>query len=118
LAGFPGVGHEAEMLMDRRTTNGTIIAINTSGGVEFQAAGGANYFVGGSYIVDGAWHHVAITYDQSSNGLVTLYVDGKADTSQANSKAWSWPAAQELEIGQSHDPYWHIYDGQLDDFRI
>lgn len=118
-AGFPGVGrNEAAMLFDRRTTNGTIIAININGSIEFQASGGANTFTGNSYVVDGAWHHVAITYDQASNAVVTLYVDGVQDTSQANARAWGWVASQEIELGQSHDPYWYLYDGQMDDFRI
>jgi hypothetical protein len=113
------------MLFDRRTTNGTIIGLNTSGGIEFQALGefngvpsDVNHFVGSSYVVDGNWHQVTITYDQSSNGIVSLYVDGNLDTSQANTGAWSWPVTQEIELGRSHDAYWFIYDGQMDDFRM
>jgi Concanavalin A-like lectin/glucanases superfamily/Immunoglobulin I-set domain len=116
--GFPGKGNEAAMLFDRRTTNGTIIGLNLSGGIEFQAAGGVNHFVGTSYLVDGNWHEIAITYDQSSNGVVSLYVDGSLDTSQANTNVWTWPATQEIELGRSHDTYWYIYDGQMDDFRM
>jgi hypothetical protein len=116
--GYPGPGSEAAMLVDRRTANGTIIGLNIGGGIEFQAAAGANTFVDRTYIVDGNWHHVAITYDQSSNGLVSLYVDGTAATSQPNTAAWSWPATQEIELGRSHDPYWYVYDGQMDDFRM
>jgi hypothetical protein len=118
LSGFPGPGNEAAMLFDRRTTNGTFIGVNTAGGIEFQALGGANYFVGSSYVVDGNWHHVAITYDQSSNEVVSLYVDGALDTSLPNTNAWSWPVTQEIELGRSHDPYWYIYNGQMDDLRM
>jgi hypothetical protein len=118
LSGFPGPGNEAAMLFDRRTTNGTIIGVSTSGNIEFQASGGVNHFIGTSYVVDGNWHEVAITYDQSSNGVVTLYVDGALDTAQPNTNVWSWPAAQEIELGRSHDTYWYVYDGQMDDFRM
>jgi hypothetical protein len=118
VSGLPGPGAEAAMLFDRRTTNGTIIGLNISGGIEFQAAGGVNHFIGTSYVVDGNWHEVAITYDQSSNGVVSLYVDGNLDTSQANTNTWSWPATEEIELGRSHDPYWYIYDGAMDDFRM
>jgi hypothetical protein len=118
LSGYPGTGNEAAMLFDRRTTNGTVIALNVGGGIEFQALGGVNSFIGSKYAVDGNWHHVAITYDQSSNGVVALYVDGALDTSHPNTNAWSWPAAQEIELGRSHDPYWYVYDGQMDDFRM
>ncbi len=118
LSSFPGRGAEAAMLFDRRTTNGTIIGLNVGGDIEFQALGGVNTFIGAKYVVDGNWHHVAITYDQSSNGVVSLYVDGALDTSQANTNTWSWPPGQEIELGRSHDPYWYVYDGQMDDFRM
>jgi hypothetical protein len=117
LTGLPGPGNEAAMLFDRRTSAGTIIGVNTSGGIEFQAAGGANSFTSG-YVVDGNWHHVAVTYDQSAAGSVALYIDGVLSTSNPNTAAWAWIAAQEIELGRSHDAYWKRYDGQLDDFRI
>jgi Concanavalin A-like lectin/glucanases superfamily len=118
LTGLPGPGNEAAMLFDRRTTNGTIIGLNLDGDIEVQVLGGVNYFVGSKYVVDGNWHQVTLTYDQSSNGLVSLYVDGNLDTSQANTNVWYWPDTQEIELGRSHDPYWYIYDGQMDDFRM
>jgi hypothetical protein len=49
---------------------------------------------------------------------VTLYVDGVQDMQVSNVGPWSWPATQEIELGRSHDAYWYIYDGQMDDFRI
>lgn len=124
LSGLPGPGSEAAMLFDCRTTNGAIIALNTAGYVEYQnlypsnTVSYNNTIIGGDAIGDGNWHHVAITYDQSSNGVVQIYVDGVADTQGINPGAWSWPTNEELELGRSHDPYWKIYDGQMDDFRI
>ncbi|HWX22817.1 MAG TPA: LamG-like jellyroll fold domain-containing protein [Candidatus Binatia bacterium] len=117
LSGLPGPGNEAAMLFDRRTTAGTVIGINTSGAIEFQAAGGANAFAGG-YVVDGNWHHVAVTYDQSVSGSVSLFIDGVLAVSNPNTTNWAWPTTQEIELGRSHDPYWKRFDGQLDDFRI
>jgi hypothetical protein len=117
LSGLPGPGNEAAMLFDRRTTAGTIIGANTAGSIEFQALGGANSFTGG-YVVDGNWHQVTVTYDQSTNGSVSLYIDGVLSVSTPNTAAWAWPLTQEIELGRSHDPYWKRYDGQLDDFRI
>ena len=67
---------------------------------------------------DNLWHQVAITYDQADGGLVSLYIDGKLDSSNPNNGGWSWPAAQEVEIGLSHDSYWRPYNGLLDDVRI
>jgi hypothetical protein len=118
VSGFPGTGAEAAMLVDHRTTNGAIIGLSTGGGIEFQAYQGINSFTGSGYLVDGAWHHVAVTFDTSASGSVSIYVDGALDTSHANTNLWKWPLTQEVEIGKSHDPYWYVYDGQLDDFRI
>ena len=117
---FPGGGAEAAMLFDRRTTNGAVIALNTAGNIEFQAANGAPFPSSASsgYVVDGNWHHVAITYGQTTNDAVTLYIDGSLDTVVTNPGAWSWPTNQETELGRSHDPYWYVFDGQMDDFRI
>ncbi len=128
LSGLPGPGAEAAMLFDRRTTAGTVIAINAAGTIEYQnlytTNSGTNMIsrnntiTGGDSVGDGNWHHVAITYDQSSNGVVSIYVDGVLDTQANNPAAWTWPANEELELGRSHDSYWKIYNGQMDDFRI
>jgi Concanavalin A-like lectin/glucanases superfamily len=126
IAGLPGSGNEGATLFDHRTSNGAVIVLNsTSGSIEFQAIKDTNgvpngnfTLAGSSYVADGNWHHVTITYDQSSNGVVSLYVDGVLDTSQPNPSAWSWPTNQEIELGRSHDSYWYVYDGQMDDFRI
>ncbi|HEY3862522.1 MAG TPA: LamG-like jellyroll fold domain-containing protein [Verrucomicrobiae bacterium] len=115
--GFPGSGNEAQILFDCRTTAGTIIGVNTTGGIEFQTTAGINDFTTG-YVVDGNWHHIALTYDQSASGTVTLYIDGTEALANQNTTNWAWPANQELELGRSHDPYWYRYDGQMDDFRI
>jgi len=112
-------GNEAEILFDRRTTNGTLIAYNDGGYIQFQTrGGGANFTCSSYYVADGNWHHVAVTFDQASNAPVSVYVDGNLDTSVLNPNTWSWPTNQEIELGRSHDSYWRIYDGQMDDFRI
>jgi hypothetical protein len=71
-----------------------------------------------SFVADDLWHHVAISYNQDAAGTIDVYVDGTLATSNPNGGAWSWPAAQPLELGTSHDPYWRKYGGQLDDFRF
>jgi hypothetical protein len=45
-------------------------------------------------------------------------VDGVLDTSVVNPGNWSWPTNQQIELGRSHDSYWFVYDGQMDDLRI
>jgi hypothetical protein len=116
-APIPGPGTEAAMLIDRRTSNGTIIGLNDSGALQVQCSGGANSFSVG-YLPDNNWHHVAVSYDQSASGAITVYIDGILQLSNPNSSAWSWPASQEIELGRSHDGYWKRFDGQMDDFRI
>jgi len=114
----PGPGTEAAMLVDRRTSSGTVITLNDAGAIFVQCAGGANSFTAG-YVVDDAWHHIAVTYDQSASGFVSIYIDGgPAYGPNPNASAWSWPATQQIELGRSHDGYWKRLDGYLDDFRI
>ncbi len=118
LSGIPNAG-TGSMLVDRRTTAGLVLFLDgvPSGGLDVQYTGGASFAAGG-YVVDSNWHHVAITYDQSASGTVSVYVDGAQVGSAANTSAWSWDANQEIELGRSHDPYWQTYNGQMDDFRI
>jgi Concanavalin A-like lectin/glucanases superfamily/Immunoglobulin I-set domain len=118
---FPGPGNTTggAMLFDRRmvNTNGTVIVVTPNGNIEFQSVSGA-IFTGSKNLVDGYWHHVAVTYGQTTNDTVSLYVDGQMDTSLVNPGNWTWPTNQQIELGRSHDPYWYIFDGQMDDFRI
>lgn len=116
-APIPGPGNEGAMLFDRRTSSGTAIVLNDGGNIFVQCAGGANSFAAG-YLPDSLWHHVAVTYDQSASGSIEIFVDGVSAGSQVNTAAWSWPTAQPIELGRSHDGYWKRYDGQMDDFRI
>ncbi len=118
LAGIPAKGN-GSMLFDRRTTAGLVLFLDgtPSGGIDVQYTGGTSFAAGG-YVVDGNWHHMALTYDQSANGTVTVYVDGVQVGSQANTSAWSWDLNQRIELGRSHDAYWQTYNGDMDDFRI
>jgi len=118
LSGIPTAG-TGSMLVDRRTTSGLVLFLDgvPSGGLDVQYTGGPSFAAGG-YVVDGSWHHVALTYDQSASGAVTVYVDGVQVGNQANTSAWSWDANQQIEMGRSHDPYWQAYNGDMDDFRI
>ncbi len=118
---FPGPGTEAAMLFDRRSnptnSSGTVITVTTSGKIMFQSTGGAR-FTGNGTVVDGLWHHIAVTYGQATNDVVSIYIDGALDASLANPRNWSWPTNLQVELGRSHDSYWYIYNGQMDDFRM
>ncbi len=114
-------GDYAAILFDRRTSDGDVITLTDDGTIFVQAF--ANYahvnaFAGTAVVNDNAWHHIAYVYDQSDSGSISIYVDGVLDTSHANSLAWSWPAAQPIELGSSHDTYWRVFSGLMDDFQV
>lgn len=117
-APLPGSGSEGAMLFDHRTTNGAVIVLYDDGTIYWQGQAGSRYTVSGGYLPDGNWHHVAVTYGQTTSDNISIYVDGTLATSVQVTNTWSWPAAQEIEIGTSHDSYWKKFDGQMDDFRI
>ena len=107
------------MLVDRRTSVGMVVTLDgtPSGGLGIQYNGNATFATSGS-LIDGNWHHVALLYEQSASGSVSVYIDGAQVASQVNTAAWSWPTTQQIELGRSHDTYWQEFNGQLDDFRI
>jgi len=119
--GASGPGDYAEIIMDRRTTEGDVITVTDAGNVFVQARGGnqnVNAITSTGTVTDNQWHHIAYVYDQSASGSISIYIDGVLDSTQANSGAWTWPPAQPLEIGSSHDPFWRELDGLLDDFMV
>jgi hypothetical protein len=115
-------GSDAAMLVDRRTDQGgDVITLSDAGTIFVQARSGwdnANSFSGVTRIDDNQWHHVAYVYDQTVSGLIEIYVDGTLDNAQVNGMAWAWPANQPLEVGSSHDSWWRVFVGLMDDFQI
>lgn len=87
------------------------------------SAGSVDVNVGGTSITsnatvdDGTWHHVAVSYDQSGNGNVSVYIDGVLDSQEAGG-AWTWATDQPFTLGQINDSYWELYNGSLDDVRL
>lgn len=117
-APLPGPGNEGAMLFDHRTTNGAVIVLHDDGTIFWQGRGGSPNAFSAGYLPDGNWHHVAITYGQTTNDTLSLYIDGSLAASDPVTNAWSWPTNQEIEIAVSHDPYWRKFTGQMDDIRI
>lgn len=70
---------------------------------------------GGTALNNGAWHHVAFTFNGTSTGY--LYVDGKLATSGTPSGSWSF-GANVLRFADANDPFWSFWTGQLDDMRV
>src|ERR1044071_1377772 len=114
-------GDYAAILFDRRTSDGDVITLTDDGTIFVQAFANyahANAFAATKVVNDNVWHHIAYVYDQSDTGSITIYVDGVLDTSNPNSLAWSWPASQPIQLGSSHDTYWRVFSGLMDDFQV
>jgi hypothetical protein len=106
-------------IFDRCGTNGMVVYVETGGNL-FVLVSNAVNFISAAVVCDTNWHHVALVYDQSSTGQLSCYIDGVADLSSpyANAAAWSWQAAQEIELGLSHNSSYSPYNGLLDDVRL
>lgn len=71
-------------------------------------------------VLDGNWHHIAMTLDYSENIYnYNLFVDGQSSSVQSFPVAASFtaPAGKTLKIGARHNGG-HAFPGQLDDFII
>jgi hypothetical protein len=78
----------------------------------------ANSLSSVAIVSDDDWHLIALTFDASAAGGVTLYVDGTLDSTSPNSAAWSSAAGKAIQLGFSSDATWRSYDGLLDDVRF
>jgi hypothetical protein len=119
--GNTGPGEYAAVLMDRRTSSGDVITLTDSGTLFVQAregGGNKNVLTGVQVLNDDQWHHVAYVYNQFADGSISFYVDGVLDVSQSNSGSWNWAPTQPLEFGSSHDPYWRMFNGFMDDVMV
>ena len=120
-AGTTGGGNEGAILFDWRSSVGLAMAQYDNNTIFIQAQNNFNHFNSVATVSDNKWHHIAITYDQTALGGVSLYIDSSLDSSAFNQNAWSWPVGQVLEIGRDtlyDGGYWRNFDGQMDDFRM
>jgi Concanavalin A-like lectin/glucanases superfamily len=114
-----GAGSTAAMLFDHRTTSGLIAGLSDAGYIYVQCFPmPTNEFSDNTFVADGNWHHVAITYNQDASGSIQVYVDGAPGTENFNTAGWTWPSGQQIVLGKSRDPYWRRFAGALDDFRF
>jgi hypothetical protein len=72
-------------------------------------------------LFDGAWHHVALTFDQN-DGMARLYVDGFEKATEASAFFSGVMGANSASIGRNKDStagggQW-FFDGTMDDFAI
>lgn len=71
----------------------------------------------GTTVLDGEWHHVAVTYGRTAGSTLALYVDGALVDEEVLTYDWSF-TGQPLYLGESVDSFWSAYRGALDDVRI
>jgi hypothetical protein len=124
--GFFGPGQGPAVVFDRQLVSANLatggLLIQNSDG-RLQWTGYSNGVVAASATTssspsDDRWHHVAVVYDQAPNGFVSIYIDGVENVTVTNSRGWTWPAAQQIELGRSHETSFRKYHGMLDDVRL
>ncbi len=117
-SGFNSTNANHATIFDRLNGNGMVVFQNPDGTVELQCSQKAQDLTLAN-LSDDKWHQIAVTYDQSAAGQVTVYVDGQLVTSSGNASAWSWQPGQEIELGLSHDTNnYQAFNGLLDDVRM
>lgn len=72
--------------------------------------------------LDGDWHHVALTYDDSGNGIVRLFIDGIEDTSLTtiSDQATTFNVTDEILVGieRTENTTTGTFTGEIDDVRV
>jgi hypothetical protein len=79
-----------------------------------QWGGGPLEVCGTTTVVDGAWHHVALTYDGRSKAR--LYVDGVLDTSVT--KTYITTSRGSVYLGSTVEGSHEYFRGELDEVRV
>lgn len=117
---------EGGILFDRRAGTGVgqglVMYLRDDGLIQIQPSpgGGAqpNTFASTVAVKDDRWHHVALVFNTATGQACTYYVDGNPAGTRNNTGPWSFNAAQQIEIGRSHDTYWRRFNGLFDDYRF
>jgi hypothetical protein len=102
-------------VLTEKGSNNAFIQTN-SGQIRAGTVSGDVYDTTGTPLVtDGTWHHIAVTYDTSTN-LTTTYIDGvvrgtKTAASDAGSSATAFALGSRVGLSA-------MYQGQMDDVRV
>jgi len=113
-----GAGTPATLFDRLANGKGFALVQNSDGTVRFDN-GTSDRFASTASVSDNNWHHVALSFSQAPGAQINIYVNGALDALNFTSAGWSWPAAQELELGLSHDTNaWQAFNGVLDDVRV
>lgn len=77
---------------------------------------GGNGFNSTQSIADGAWHHVAVTYDNSASVKFRMYIDGQLEVTQ-NTTVGVNTAIGSISIGRRVDAA-NNFEGVIDELRV
>ncbi len=90
------------------------IALNSTGTLNFAGNGAFGNVNSTTNVIDGNWHHIAVTYD---NVNAVIYVDGVLDNSVAGTGAIN-NSAFKVSIGENLQAQGRNYTGNIDEVRI
>ncbi|MGV7108131.1 LamG-like jellyroll fold domain-containing protein [Flavobacterium sp. U410] len=90
------------------------IALTSDGAIAFTATGAFTDFYSTTFVTDGNWHHVAVTYD---GAFAKIYIDGSlenqlAGTSNINNSNYN------VSLGENLQMTGRYYTGNMDEARI
>ena len=83
--------------------------------VRFEAGG--NGLSGSTAVNDGAWHHVAMTYDPLATNSVKLYIDGQLETEGNLTVAVNTVQGTNMQVGMRIDGV-NNFTGDIDEVRV
>lgn len=111
-------GHTGGVLIEKLEDNGYSLAIDSAGRVSFRVKGpGATAAVESQAKVnDGKWHHTIAEVDREA-GTLTIYVDGRKDSS-ARGVDGSVLLANDGDVHVGGTPEGRYFDGTLEFLRL
>ena len=86
----------------------------------FPNAGAASVLKSAATLTADRWIHVAVTYDQASGEVATLYIDGVEDGLQSNFGGPPQSNFKDLNIGRYDwsESYVRYFNGMIDELRV
>jgi hypothetical protein len=111
-------GHSGGVLIEKMKGNGYSLAFSSAGGLLFrvQGNGASGEVESRAKVNDGQWHHAIVEADRQLKTL-TVYVDGRKDTS-ARGVDGSVSLANDGDVHVGGTPDGRFFDGALDFLRI
>lgn len=97
--------------------NGARFTLNVIYNGKLRIEVGGNGFHGTTNIADGAWHHVAVTYDNAAAIKFTLYIDGAVEATGNTTVATNTSTTGGFQIGRRND-FINYFNGVIDEVRV